>query len=144
MRQPGLCAQPHPMCYGTHSQTETCNSLNHMMVTNCAVCLKPFPIQDIIVGSCRHLYHPWCALSHFRVNQTCAAVDCPAVMSAAWQKSFGFNEVDLTAFATEELDTTEESRISEIARRQEIALANCPEVGECRNYTQTLCATIFL
>jgi hypothetical protein len=37
-------------------------------------------------------------------------------MSPAWQKSFGFREADLTAFAM--VDSYEESMINEIARRQ--------------------------
>ena len=93
--------------------------------------------------NCRHFYHPWCALSHFKVHQTCANVDCPAVMSSTWQKSFGFNEVDLTVFTVEELDSIEESRINEIARRQELALANCPEVGEFQSYSTTFCTCVF-
>jgi hypothetical protein len=83
MRQLGLSATPHPMCYDTHSDSEGTNSLSHMMVADCVVCLKPFPIHDIIVGSCRYLYHPWCALNHFRAHQTCANIDCPAIMSPA-------------------------------------------------------------
>ena len=137
-----MYAAPHPMCYCTLSHTEASNLLNHMMVTNCVVCLKPFPIHDIIVGSCRHLYHPWCILSHFKIHQTCVNVDCLAMMCAAWQKNFGFNEVDLTAFATTELDSSEESQINETARRQQLALANCPEVGEFQSYSTAFCTCI--
>ena len=114
MKQHDLCVVPHPMCYGTDLQSEATNSLNYMMVMDCVLCCKPFPIHDIIVANCRHLYHPWCALIHFRSHQTCANADCPTIMSAAWQKSFGFKEVDLTGFAKEDLDTSEEARVTEI------------------------------
>jgi hypothetical protein len=89
MKQPSLCVVPHPMCYGTNLQSEATNSLNHMMVTDCALCCKPFPIHDIIVANYRHLYHPWCALIHFRLHQTCTNAHCPAIMLAAWQKVSG-------------------------------------------------------
>ena len=98
---------PHPMCYGTELHSEGNQSLNHMMVSDDVICLKHFPIHDIVVASCRHFYHPWCALSHFRSHQSCADVDCPAVISPAWQKSFGLREVDLLAFPTEDFDNSE-------------------------------------
>ena len=50
-RQPGLSAAPHPMCYGIELRSEGIQSLNHMMVTDCVLCLKPFPIHDIVVAS---------------------------------------------------------------------------------------------
>lgn len=95
MRMPRLCLAPHPMCYGMDGDGESGNPLKHMMVTDCAFCSRPFPFYDIVVAHCRHLYHPWCAMSHFRQHQTCAHADCPATMSYEWQKSFGFKEVDI-------------------------------------------------
>ena len=51
-------------------------------------------------------------------------------MSIAWQKSFGFNEVNLSGCAMEELDMDKETRISEISTRQQRTLKNCPKVGK--------------
>ena len=130
MRQPGLYNVPHPMCYGIDLDSEATNLLNHMMVTNCALCSKPFLLHNIIVANYRHLYHPWCPLIHFRSNQTCANGDCPTIMLAAWQKKFGFNEVNFSKCSMEDLDISEETCISEISTRQQRALENCLEVGE--------------
>ena len=143
MRQPGLCDVPHPMCYSIDLENEVTNLLNHMMVTDCALCCKPFPLHDIIVANCRHLYHPWCALIHFRSNQTCANGDCLAIMSAAWQKSFGFNEVNLSRCTMEDLDMGKETHIFEISTRQQRTFEKCPKVVELSFHPTTENSEVF-
>lgn len=123
---PGLFIQPHPMCYSNEIED---SKLAYMLVTDCALCEKPFPLNDIIVGHCRHLYHPWCAMSHFRLSCHCAHPDCKVQMSFGWLKSFGFKEPDASLYPNSELQELEESRLATINLRKEIALAVCPELG---------------
>jgi hypothetical protein len=35
-------------------------SLETLRVTTCTLCACPFPLHDIDVFSCCHLYNPWC------------------------------------------------------------------------------------
>ncbi len=43
-------------------------SLKTLRVTTCTLCACPFPLHDIDVFSCCHLYNPWCASVWLRKN----------------------------------------------------------------------------
>lgn len=122
----GLYIQPHPMAYSRQIED---SKLAYMLVTDCALCEKPFPLNDMVVGHCRHLYHPWCAMSHFRTSCHCAHPDCKVQMGFGWLKSFGFNEPDSSLYPNSELEELEESRQAALKLRKEIAIAACPELG---------------
>jgi hypothetical protein len=55
----------------------------------CVVCNGPFPLDDIIVCNCQHLYHPWCATNWFNIASSCREENCASV-HPKWLKSFGF------------------------------------------------------
>jgi hypothetical protein len=64
----GLSLYPHPLC----NPDVQIDRPNFFKIFPYVVCLCAFPHNDIVVFICRHLYHPWCALIHFRQNNQCA------------------------------------------------------------------------
>ena len=56
---------PHPMVYG-----DDAFGVTDMTITfgACILCSQPFPYYDLVVCSCRHVYHPWCASIWFKEN----------------------------------------------------------------------------
>jgi hypothetical protein len=65
-----------------------------LKVASCVVCLCEFPCNDIITSICKHLYHPWFALMHFKQSCKCVDLHCNAIVFPKWYKSFGFKEFD--------------------------------------------------
>ena len=55
--------QPWPLIYPDQRPDGT--ALQYLHVTICCLCGFNFPTFDIVVASCVHLYHPWCALVVF-------------------------------------------------------------------------------
>ena len=75
-----------------------CNSLGFeefdldcLKLTNSILCESPFSYNDILVCSCKHLYHPWYAMSWFSSSSRCVEKTCSHV-HREWNKSFGFGE----------------------------------------------------
>ena len=76
-----------------------CSFLNsYMKLGDCALCCQKFPLNDIVVSFCRHVYHPFCFLSHFKVATVCADPRCGAKMPVTWLKSFGVTELDMNLY----------------------------------------------
>lgn len=57
----------------------------------CSICSDGFPLWDVILCSCQHVYHPWCAAQWFRSNVRCAALDC-GLVPPLWYNSWGFGQ----------------------------------------------------
>jgi hypothetical protein len=87
----GLPMFPHPLPYpvGSSSAADF-----EVVLSRCEKCLVGFGFNDIILSSCRHSYHPFCALMHFRASNSCAKPSCRKLVSPEWKKSFGFSEFD--------------------------------------------------
>ena len=64
-----------------------------IFVSLTVVCEFPFPQNDVIVCSCLHVYHPWCARMWFENNATCAMSGC-GLVHPNWFTSFGFGELN--------------------------------------------------
>jgi hypothetical protein len=94
------------------------------------MCLLGFHFNDIIVCSCRHLYHPFCAALHFKDNNKCANPLCGQVVSPEWAKSFGFREFDAELLEKEISEGCEGARIEYLNHRRDAALKFCPNVGK--------------
>ena len=90
--RPGLALHPHPMCNSLELEVMDSDSI---MVTNCVLCDCPFSYNDILVCSCRHVYHPWCAVSWFSTSVKCVEKSC-SVVHPDWYKSFGFGELPIS------------------------------------------------
>jgi hypothetical protein len=56
----------------------------------CVISNCPFPLFDIIVCNCQHLYHPWCVAIWFKTTNSCKDEKCIGVLHLEWLKSFGF------------------------------------------------------
>ncbi len=81
----------------------------------CVICNCPFPLFDIIVCSCQHLYHPWCATIWFKTTNSCRNEECISVLHLEWLKNFGF------ASPTAELEEKVVDMDCEMVRRMAIA-----------------------
>ncbi len=64
-----------------------------LVIKDCCLCGFPFPHCEIVVSSCRHVYHPWCALAVFSKASECCAVGCKQVQPIQWIMSFGWRGV---------------------------------------------------
>lgn len=79
---------PWPLTYPKPSGS-LLNETN-LVITQCSLCLGGFPDFDVVVASCKHLYHPWCSVVVFSKGNTCVDVSCTGVGNANWRKSFGW------------------------------------------------------
>jgi hypothetical protein len=87
----GFILQPHPLVYPSEVVDR---KPDFIKINPCVCCKGLFPHNDIVVSSCRHLYHPWCAAIHFKLHSKCYETSCEARMSPEWYLSFGFGEFD--------------------------------------------------
>jgi len=83
------------------STPRTILGLNTISLSPCALCLSRFPLNDIIVCTCGHLYHPWCLGIWFRVSSQCVDNSCDATGHPSWFNNFGFGKLHL---ALDQLD----------------------------------------
>lgn len=89
--QSGLHLRPVPMVYTSSKQP--CTSHGSLDITDCVLCGFPFPNYEIVISSCKHLYHPWCSLVNFSQSNKCCARGCSMVQPIAWTASFGWRGV---------------------------------------------------
>ena len=84
---------PRPMVYSEAIDSAVIGSAEvsgSMPMTPCCLCLFPFPCNDVVLSSCRHLYHPFCASVVFVNCGACLAKGCGAVPHPDWYNSFGW------------------------------------------------------
>jgi len=101
-----------------------------LKIVPCFVYLSRFPHNDIITFVCKHLYHPWCALMHFKHSSKCANPHCKTNMSLEWFKNFGFREFDKDLLEKEISKGCEASRLQQFNLRRQVTFANYPNVGK--------------
>lgn len=82
--------QPWPLFYPSVSLKDC--PTTYIAVTVCTLCAFPFPNHDIIVASCKHLYHPWCAMVVFGKGRStsCVQRSCMGLVHPSWHQSFGW------------------------------------------------------
>ena len=61
----------------------------------CSACMEWFPFGDVVLCSCNHAYHPWCAAQWFKDTNLCAQSNCGAVHQR-WLQSWGFSSRNAT------------------------------------------------
>jgi hypothetical protein len=87
---------PCPMVYSLGDSKMPSSDLgdesNFIRITACNLCSFPFPQNDIVVSSCKHLYHPFCASILFVKNCKCVAIGCGELSHPDWHRSFGWGE----------------------------------------------------
>lgn len=86
---------PWPGVYSSKSalvskEGEAVDHTKYIAITVCSLCEFPFPNYDIIVASCLHLYHPWCAVATFGKGGGCVQYKCFHGCDYAWLQSFGW------------------------------------------------------
>lgn len=83
---------PRPIVYAEEKAFENSDDSLVLLVSSCCLCQFPFPTNDIIVSSCRHLYHPFCASVVFGSGGVCTAKGCQSESHPEWHRSFGWSE----------------------------------------------------
>jgi hypothetical protein len=56
----------------------------------CLACSTMFPCYDIVVASCKCMYHLWCMGFHLQIFGHCAKVSCNLLFHLEWIRSMGF------------------------------------------------------
>jgi hypothetical protein len=123
-----IISSPFPMFYpdqGLPSDEEM-----FLKISDCTLCGYGFPFFDIVIASCRHLYHLWCAPIAFQNSGRCRDPECRTLVHPDWYKSFGFGKPDLELQAKAQMlgSTNERERL--LLQRTERARENCPTLGE--------------
>lgn len=86
----GLHMRPLPLVYST---VKAYNGGSTIDIGNCSLCGFCFPHSEFLSTSCRHLYHPWCAMVVFTQGTECCVHDCHQVQPIQWIMSFGWRGV---------------------------------------------------
>ena len=123
----GIAMRPTPHCSIFDSKT-TLES-NPILVQPCAVCLNHFPLNDIVVSTCGHLYHPWCARIWFRVASTCADVSCGTTVHPSWFRSFGFGQLHTPLQQLAQTLELEKEQHSLLATLTSTIMDSYPDIG---------------
>lgn len=83
----GVSLQPRPILH-----THVPEDITHLELHPCSFCNRFFSACDIIVASCRHMYHPFCIASVCSKKNKC--VTCGELFHPGWWRSFGFRDLD--------------------------------------------------
>lgn len=54
----------------------------------CVFCNRGYPYFDIVIASCRHIYHVFCASALAKVDNRCTR--CGDIFHPQWWRNFGF------------------------------------------------------
>lgn len=83
----GFSLWPKPVL---HPSTVNDGYVNHstLELHPCVFCNRGYPYYDIVIASCRHIYHIFCAAALARVDNRCTK--CNEVFHPHWWQSFGF------------------------------------------------------
>ena len=104
-----------------------------LKITKCALCGFNFPKSDIVIASCKHMYHPFCAKVTYESGFKCAAANCSdKLVDPDWHRSFGWggpgSVVDEDVAAQMSMCDEEVARL--LSERAERARRRCPNTGE--------------
>ena len=83
----GVRCCPRP-CLHPHEVEEAAGPF---MLEPCAVCNRWYNSYDVVMASCRHLYHPFCITKLVESQNSC--VTCNEVFAPSWWASFGFQNM---------------------------------------------------
>jgi hypothetical protein len=123
----GFVMFPHLLCY-PYEPLDPRSDL--LQITHCVFCRCGFLYNDVVVASCRHLYHPWCAMVHFKLHTQCFDSSCNVLMGPEWYKSFGFSKFDKNMEEQVKLEGCEDARLQALNLCRQTAIAHCPNLGE--------------
>lgn len=83
---------PQPIVYPEEKGAENWDGSAVLVLSMCSLCQFSFPTNDIIVSSCRHLYHPFCASVVFVGGGPCIAKECHSELHPEWHRSFKWSK----------------------------------------------------
>jgi hypothetical protein len=127
---------PNPLC---NLEVKSNIPLNFLKFAPCVVCLCGFPHNDVVVFVCRDMYHPWCALIHFKQKSKCIDPHCKTNMSLKWFKSFGFREFDKDLLEREISKGYEEYWLQQLNLWRQTTFVNCQNVISMLNLYSFCC-----
>lgn len=100
-----------------------------LQITCCTLCHYGFPDFDIIVASCSHMFHPWCAWAVFSKSAKCCDSQCKGEINLNWHQSFGWRCKDPKMMEQENTVGDEEDNQRLLAERASKYEVECPSVG---------------
>jgi hypothetical protein len=124
---------PRPMVYLPSDPLPSCDFSDEskfIRITTCSLCSFPFPQNDIVVSSCKHLYHPFCASVVFVRNCKCMAIGCGELSHPEWHRSFGWGEPTTELSERALMLGLAEERRRIMQERTDQARARVPGVGK--------------
>lgn len=131
----GASFWPRPMVYAPLEEPisdlmDYSDETMFIRVTVCSLCSFPFPQSDIIVSSCRHLYHPFCASVLFVNSSKCTAMGCKSLSHPEWHRSFGWGEPSPDLVQRALMLGLAEERKKILKDRSDAAKDKCPAAGK--------------
>ena len=104
-----------------------------LKITKCALCDFRFPKSDIVIASCQHMYHSFCAKVTYVNGYKCAAPNCSdKLVDLGWHCSFGWR--GLRSLVVEDVAARMMLCNEEVARlltkRAERARLQCPNTDK--------------
>ncbi|KAG0619907.1 hypothetical protein M758_4G174300 [Ceratodon purpureus] len=100
-----------------------------LKITMCALCGFNFPKSDIIIASCKHMYHPFCAKVTYENGYKCAAANCSdKLVDPDWHRSFGWGGPGTLVVedVAAQITMCDEEVARLLAERAERARLRCP------------------
>ena len=85
----GVLLHPHPQVNHFEDFLTMWTTEVTLKIPHCSAYMEGFHHGDVLLCSCMHMYHPWCAGQWFRVTSLCAHRHCGEVHSM-WLKSWDF------------------------------------------------------
>jgi hypothetical protein len=81
--------------YSEEYSLEKSDGSDILRIITYTLCQVPFSHSGIIVLSCRHVYHSFCAWVLFVHGRKCITNGCQSLSHAKWHRSFGWREPGL-------------------------------------------------
>jgi hypothetical protein len=123
-----IISSPFPMFYS--NQGLPSYEGRFLKISDCMLCGYRFSFFDIVIASCHHLYHPWCAAIAFQNSGRCRDLDRRTLVHPDWYKSFGYGELDSELQAKAQMLGSSNDREHLLLQQTEKARENCSKPGE--------------
>jgi hypothetical protein len=121
---------PRSLVYSDEQSIGKYRESDTLLITNCTLCQVPFLYSDIIVSSCRYLYHPFCASVIFVHGGKCIAKGCQSLTHPEWHRSFGWGEPGLEMLQRALMLGCAEERRKVLQQRMGAAKGAFPSAGK--------------
>lgn len=117
----GVSLCPRPVPHGDSEWEDI-----QLEIQPCSFCNGHFSFFDVVVASCRHLYHPFCIVSLCGKQNRC--VTCAETFHPSWWRSFGFRNLEVefpdTAVQLDFTDVKKEGKLT-VEENSGVPVTNC-------------------